>query len=109
MSRALAGDYTVGPVDKQTLPMNPESYSRPHASAPRQICWLRHRQKGPQRPVLQNLDVAQESDAVIMRMLNWFNLIDRLSTCAITSFWIGDIIEHVLTTISLNRTTGESS
>ena len=50
-------------------------------------------------------DKAQDA----MSLTNWFDLVFRTSTYAITSTWIDDKTEHRTTTISVSLTTGESS
>lgn len=50
-----------------------------------------------------------ENDPRIKRVLDWFPLIFRCSTYAITSFWLDDKKEEVLTEIAINLGTGEGS
>ena len=49
-----------------------------------------------------------ENDVKIKQVLAWFPLIFRCSTYAITSFWLDDKKEEILTEIALNLATGES-
>ena len=50
-----------------------------------------------------------EKDPRIKQVLEWFPMIFRCSTYAITSFWLDDKTEEILTEISINLTTGVSS
>ena len=50
-----------------------------------------------------------ENDPRIKQVLDWFPLIFRCSTYAITSFWLDDKTEEILTEISINLATRESS
>ena len=50
-----------------------------------------------------------ENDPKIKQVLDWFPLIFRCSTYAITSYWLDDKTAEIVTEISLNLATGESN
>ena len=50
-----------------------------------------------------------DNDPDIERILRWFDLIYRLSTYALISFWIDDKTEEVSVRITMNLTTGKTT
>ena len=50
-----------------------------------------------------------ENDPRIKQVLDWFPLIFRCATYAITSFWLDDKTEEILTEISINLATSSCS